>query len=437
MGEIYAIIQAVDSFLWTYVGVFLILTSGLYFSVQSGFVQVFGLGRCFKNFFNSFTQTDKRTKRGASPIFVFFASLGGCLGIGNVVSIAIAVQLGGPGALVWVWLTAFLGMIIKYAEVYLGIRFRLENDSGSFDGGPMFFLRYAFPKLPILANIMAFLMCIYGAEIYMFGVIKETLIINFSWSPGLVVSGLLALVLVTVFGGVKRVGEVNTWLVPIFITIFMLMVGYILMININLVPQMFASVFAAAFSGQAAVGGFFGSTLLMTMSRGISSACYSGDVGIGYASIIHAETNVDDPEKQASLAIIGIFLDTIVVCTAVMLLILITGVWQDPTIKGSMLVQTALDMYFPHMNIFMPLFIFMLGFSTITAYMVAGIKAAKFLSPQKGKPVFLVLASCAFILFSFYDASLAMSVMYISGGLLMAINIPGIFALRKYIKYGF
>lgn len=437
MNEILAGIQAIDSFLWTYVGVFLILISGLYFSIQSGFVQIFGLGRCFRNFFQSFTNKPKHSDRGASPIFVFFASLGGCLGIGNVVSIAIAVQFGGPGALVWVWMTAFLGMIIKYAEVYLGIRFRLENDSGSYDGGPMFFLRYAFPKLPIIANIMALLMCIYGAEIYMFGVIKETMIINFSLPPALVVVGLLVLVLLTVLGGVKRVGEVNTWLVPIFITLFLSMVGYILVINITLVPQMFAQVFSSAFSGQAAVGGFVGSTLIMTMSRGISSACYSGDVGIGYASIIHAETNVDDPEKQASLAIVGIFLDTIVVCTAVMLLIMISGVWQDQSIRGSMLVQTALDKYFPYMNIFMPMFIFMLGFSTITAYLVAGIKAAKFLSPKNGKPIFLVLASCAFVFFSFHDPSLAMSVMYISGGLLMVINIPGIFALRKYIKYGF
>lgn len=437
MGDFLAIIQAIDSFLWTYIGVSLILISGVYLSIKSGFVQFFGLGRCFRNFYDSLIHVEKRRTRGASPIFVFFASLGGCLGIGNVVSIAIAIQLGGPGSLVWVWLTAFLGMIIKYAEVYLGIKFRLENDSGSYDGGPMFFLRYAFPKVPFIANIMAILMCIYGVEVYMFGVIKEAFVINFSMPPIVVVPGLLALILLTALGGVKRVGEVSSWLVPIFIVVFLLMVGYILVINIGSVPIMFASVFESAFTGQAAVGGFAGSTLLMTMSRGISSACYSGDVGIGYASIIHAETNVDEPEKQASLAILGIFLDTIVVCTAVILLILITGVWQDSTIKGAMLVQKALSLYFPHMNIFMPMFIFMLGFSTITAYFIAGIKAAKFLSPKNGKAIFIPLASLAFIFFSLHDSSVAMSIMYIAGGLLMVINIPGILALRRYIEYKF
>ncbi len=437
MDEIRSLVQAFDSFLWTYVGVSFIIVSGLYFSVRSGFAQIFGLWRCFKNFFQTFKRQEFASSRGAPPLFVFFASLGGCIGIGNVVSIAVAVQLGGPGALVWVWIAAFLGMIIKYAEVYLGIRFRLENDSGSYDGGPMYFLRYAFPKFPFIANIMALLMCVYGTEIYLFGVIKESFVINLSLSESAVVFSLLGLVLLTVIGGVRRVGAVNTWLVPIFMMVFLVMVSYVLAVNYDQIPGLFANVFKAAFSGHAALGGFAGSTILMTMSRGISSACYSGDVGIGYASIIHAETNVKDPEKQASLAIVGIFLDTIVVCTAVMLLIMISGVWEDASLQGSMLVQKALEAYFPYMHIFMPIFIFMLGFSTITAYLVAGIKSAKYLSPKNGKGIFILMSSLAFVFFSFHDPSLAMAVMYSSGGLLMLINVTGIFALRRYIRYGF
>lgn len=437
MDEIRNFVLAFDNFLWTYVGITLIIVSGVHLSIKSGFAQIFGLVRCFKNFFACFRRSMPHASRGASPIFVFFASLGGCIGIGNVVSIAVAVQLGGPGALVWVWLAAFLGMIIKYAEVYLGIRFRLENDVGSYDGGPMFFLRYAFPKLQFLATLMAALMCVYGTEIYLFSVIKNSFEINFNAPPLPTVLVLIALILITVLGGVRRVGLVNAWLVPIFMSLFLLMVAYILVINISHIPSMFIEVFKAAFTGHAALGGFAGATILMTISRGISSACYSGDVGIGYASIIHAETNVNQPEKQASLAIVGIFLDTIVVCTAVMLLVMISGVWQDPTIPGSMLVQRALSIYFPHMNIFMPLFIFMLGFSTITAYMVAGIKAAKYIAPKNGKAIFVTLATCAFFFFSFYDPSFAMAVMYSSGGLLMVINIPAILVLQRYIKYSF
>lgn len=437
MEDIQVIVQAFDKFLWTYVGVALIFGAGLYLSHASGFVQIFGLGRCFRNFFAVLKNNLPHTERGASPIFVFFASLGGCIGIGNIVSVAIALQIGGPGALLWVWLAAFLGMIIKYAEVYLGIRFRLENDQGGYDGGPMYFLRYAFPKLPIIANIMAILMCVYGAEIYLFGVIKESIVLNFNLPPLSVVIVLLLLVLITVTGGVRRVGVVSAWIVPGFMAVFLSMVAYILFKNIALIPNMFITIFTSAFSTKAALGGVAGTTLLLTASSGISSACYSGDVGIGYASIIHAETNVFEPEKQASLAIVGIFLDTIVVCTAVMLLVMISGVYENPSLQGSILVQTALEKYFPYMNIFMPLFIFVLGFSTINAYLVAGIKAANFLSPKRGKATFLFISSAAFLFFSFYDPSLAMAIMYSSGGLLMLINIPGILALRRYIRYTF
>ena len=241
MNEVLSLIQVIDNFLWTYVGVSLIVTFGLYFSIISRFAQFFGLWRCFKNFFSSFGRPASKA-RGASPIYVFFASLGGCIGIGNVVAIAVAVQIGGPGALVWVWVAAFLGMIIKYAEVYLGIKFRLENDAGSYDGGPMYFLRYAFPKFPIVADLVAVLMCIYGAEIYLFGVIKESLVLNFAIPDIMVVIILLSVVLLTVFGGVKRVGAVNSWLVPIFMSIFLGMVVYVLMLNLAQIPHMIISI---------------------------------------------------------------------------------------------------------------------------------------------------------------------------------------------------
>ena len=437
MNFILDFLKILEVFLWSYLGFFLIIFAGLYLSIQSKFVQVFSLSKALGHFFRSFNSQKNQGKRGVSPIEVFFASLGGCIGLGNIVSIAVAIQIGGPGALVWVWVAAFLGMILKYAEVYLGLKFRVENTMGSYDGGPMFFLRYAFPKFPIIANVMAVLMCLYGTDIYLFGIIKESFVENFSLSPLLVIVLLLALILLSVMGGVKRVGLINAWLVPIFIGFFLLMVLYILGVNYQKIPSMFFSIISSAFSGHAAMGGFVGSSVMLSISSGISSACYSGDVGIGYASIIHAETRVQDKCSQASLAIVSIFFDTMVVCSAVILLVLVTGVWLDPSLKGSLIVQTALSQYFPYMNLFMSLFIFMLGYSTIIAYMCAGIKSAQFLSPKRGKNIFLLFSSIAFVLFSFFDASIALSVMYICGGLLMLINISGIMALRSYINFRF
>lgn len=437
MNSILDFLKILEIFLWSYLGFFLIIFAGAYLSIKSKFVQVFGLSKALGHFFRSFNSQKNQGKRGISPIEVFFASLGGCIGVGNIVSIAVAIQIGGPGALVWVWVAAVLGMILKYAEIYLGIKFRVENTVGSYDGGPMFFLRYAFPKFPIIANIMAILMCIYGTDIYLFSIITESFVENFSLSPLLVISLLLLLILISVMGGVKRVGLINAWLIPIFIGFFLLMVTYILAINYQKIPSMILSIISSAFSGHAAVGGFVGSSVMLSISSGISSACYSGDVGIGYASIIHAETRVADKSNQASLAIVGIFFDTMIVCSAVILLVLVTNVWLDSNLKGSLIVQAALSKYFPYMDLFMSIFIFMLGYSTIIAYMCAGIKSAQFLAPKRGKAVFLCFSSLAFILFSFFEASIALRIMYICGGLLMLINITGIMALKNYINFRF
>jgi len=218
------------------------------------------------------------------------------------------------------------------------------------------------------------------------------------------------------------------------VVVFMGMTGYVLYQNAGQIPELFNLILSSAFTGHAAVGGFAGSTFLLTLSKGVSSACYSGDVGIGYASIIHSQANTPTPQRQASLAIFGIFIDTFLVCTCVILLVLITGVWQQD-LKGSMLVQSALSQYFPYMNIFMPIFLFILGFSTILAYLYAGLRSAQFLNPTRGGPFYIVFSLIMFVTFSFVPAEYALIIMNISGGLLMCINLPALFALRKEIKF--
>ena len=173
---------------------------------------------------------------------------------------------------------------------------------------------------------------------------------------------------------------------------------------------------------------------MMTMVRGISSAAYSGDIGVGYASIIHSETKMKEPEKQAALSIFGIFLDTFIVCSCTAFLLLFTGVWHM-NLEGSMLVQTALSQYFPHMNYFMPIFFFILGYTTMVAYLVAGLKCAHFISPKWGKPIYYLYSLSAFIFLSFFNSECALLLMSLAGGILMIINISAIFRLRKEIKF--
>ena len=434
--EIFQILDSFNNMLWGYVGVILILAIGTYLSCVAKWIQIFKFPKILYNFFSSIGKSGDHhpDDRGVAPIKVFFASIGGCVGVGNIATVAVAVQIGGPGALVWVWAVALLGMIIKYSEIFLGLKYRVINAVGGFNGGPMYFLQKAFKNEPWVSVVMSVLLGIYGVEIYMFRVVKESVVINWSLPSIPVTIALLVMIIVVVQGGVKRVGSISSVIIPIFVLFYLLMTFYVLVVNYEQIPSLFATIFQSAFTGHAAVGGFAGSTFFLTVAKGIAAASYSGDIGIGYASIIHSEARTTDPKHQASLSIFGIFLDAFIICTCTILLLLVTGAWQD-SVDGSVLVQNALAQYFPFMEFFMPVFLFILGYSTIIAYMCAGIKCAQFLSPKYGERLYYIYGIGVFLLFSFFHSYYALIIMSISGGLLMLINLSGIFRLRKEIDY--
>jgi len=377
----------------------------------------------------------KDSKTGIHPISAFFACVGGCVGIGNIVAICTAVQIGGPGALFWVWMTALVGMMLKYAEVYLGLKYRVRNNNGSYNGGPFFYLRKVC-KTMFLPNIVCVLLCIYGVEIYQFNIMTQSIVNNFDMNPYLVIGVLLFLVMFAGSGGVRRVANISSTIIPLFIVIYIGMGIWVLALNIETLPGVLKQVFISAFTGHAAVGGFAGSTILMAISQGIRRGCYSSDVGVGYASVIHSESSVRKPERQASLVFCDVFLDIFVICTTSVLLILVTGVWQEP-IHESLLIQTALGQYFPYMQYFMPLFLFLLGYSTIIAYFVVGIKCAEQLSPKYGRYAYYGYALSSLLMFSFVDSRQAIAVMAVTQMLLLGINAYAFFKLRKEINYNF
>ncbi len=426
--------KALDTFrdwLWTYPAFFLLVVLGLYFSFRSRFYQIRKLPAIVKMFGQFFRH---RTEgRGVHPIKVFFASIGGAIGVGNIVGVSIALKLGGPGALFWLWVTGLLGMILKYSEVYLGVRYRVKNRHGSYDGGPMYYLRRAFSGrwAPILVSL---LLCIYGVEVFMFSQVTETIVVNWHLSRPLVVAALLALVFYAGLGGVRRVGDICSAVIPLFVVLYVGMSLWIFAINITEIPTVLGLVFKSAFTGQAAVGGFAGATMMMAMAQGALTGSYSGDIGIGYASVIHSETAIHHPERQAGLAIVGIILDTFIVCTSTFLLSMVTGVWKEP-MAADLFVQRALETTFPYINVFMPIFIFLLGYSTLLAYFVVGLKCAQFLSKKYGRLAFLTYAAFTLVAFAFVNPFQAYVLMNIAGGFLLLINLSGIFILRRDIRF--
>lgn len=435
LDNFFHFLTVIDEFFWGYIAFFVIFVLGLFLTIKARFFQIRALPNTIKTFIYYLGKAEEG-KRGVHPLKAFFASTGGMIGIGNVVGVVTAVQLGGPGALLWVWIAGMIGAIVKYCEIYLGFKFRVENASGSYDGGPMYFLKKAF-KSPFFPIAVAFLLCLYGAEIYQFTVIANSISTNWHLSKLLVIGLLLLAVLYATIGGVRRIGQICSLVMPIFLLVYCAMGLWVIGSEIHLLPHIIKEIFWSAFTGHAAVGGFAGASVILAIQNGLARAAYSADIGVGYDSIIQSESSISHPERQARLAIFGVMIDNLI-CTLSILVVLFSGAWMAPaSTEGSFVIESALGGYFPYMEIFMPVFYIVTGYTTIIAYLVVGVKCATYLAPKYGRKVYLIYASVAFVAFSFLPQSNAMLVMSICGAMLLVINLFAIFRLRGEISYSF
>jgi len=431
--QLFSFLDIVDDFFWGYLGVPALISLGLYFAFKSRWFQVRRLPHIIKSFIGSVGSSNTNV-RGVSPLHTFFASIGGCVGLGNIVGVCTAIQIGGPGAVFWMWVAGLFGMLVKYAEIYLGVKYRVPNNKNSYDGGPMVYLQRVFTS-KFIPYLFCILLCIYGVEIYMFNIITHDIVAMWNVNSYVVIGLLLFLILFAGKGGLRRVGRISSTLVPLFLILFACVSAWVFAKNIHLLPGIFATIFKSAFTGHAAIGGFAGSGFMLTLSQGVRRACYTGDLGIGYASVIHSESKECNPTKQASLGILGIFLDTFIVCTLSVLLILMTGVWKDSIHAGQVL-SVALGQYFPFVQVLWPLFIFLLGYSSLISFFSVGRKAAIFISRNYGSKIYFAYAIAAFLFFSFIgDANYSLMIMSIVGMLLLCINVIGIFRLRRDISF--
>jgi AGCS family alanine or glycine:cation symporter len=423
-----------DEILWGYIGFWLIFSSIIYLTFKSRFLQVTRFPTIIKYFIASSRENHPR-KPGTSSLKVFFASLGGCIGIGNLATVAVAIKVGGPGALFWVCVVSFFGSIIKYSEIFLGLKYRVPNAYRGYEGGPMYYLKKAFPKFPLIASLFSFFLCIYGTDIYMFTVIKTSIVSNFDVPNTVVIIGLLLIVMISVIGGIERVGSIATIFLPIFMVVYTGMSLWVFIENSPVFPEIVKSIFSSAFTGHAAVGGFAGSTFLLTVSKGISSSAYASDLGTGLASVLQTEVSSEDKQKQAGLAIFVVFLNTFIVCLCSMLLVLVTGAWMSPIMDGGLLIQEALTRSFSNMQYFMPFFLFAVGYPSLISSLLVGVKAARFIHPYWGDRVYYMYATSVFIIFSYFSSYYALIFLVLAGGFLNVMNISGILKLRKQIDF--
>ncbi len=431
---LFCFLSAIESFYWSYIGFTLVTLMGIYLTFRSNFYQFKVIAHPLRTI--KAVQKSAEGGEGINPFRVYFASVGGMVGLGNIVLVITAVTAGGPGALFWLWIASFCGMVIKYAEIYLGMKFRVDDGREGHHGGPMVYLQKAFSNKTlsrVVPTIFCILLALYGVEIAQFLVVADVFADTFSLHRPVVVGCLLALSLYGGFGGIRRLANISTALMPPFIVGYVIACLYIIGTYILDLPGVLADVFESAFTGHAAVGGFVGSSMMMALQLGTARAVYSGDLGMGYDSIIQSESKAKDPAPQACLSIFGVATDMLV-CTMSILVVLVTGLWKTD-VEACHAVSTALSQFFPYTSVFMAILIFIAGYTTIIAYLAVGEKAMQWLFPMRGRRLYFVFAASCFITFSFFEQCHAVTVMSLTGGLIVLTNLLGIWNLRHEIIF--
>jgi len=308
---------------------YLLLSVGIFFTLYLGFPQI----RYFKHAINvTRGKFDKDGARGDATHFQALATaLSGTVGTGNIGGVALALHLGGPAALFWMWMTAFFGMTTKFVEVTLSHKYRDQTADGTMAGGPMYYMEKGLNAkwLAILFAIATVLSSFGTGNFPQINSIAAGLESTFSLDPLITASVLSVVLALVIIGGITRIAKVAATIVPAMAIIYLIGAVAVIIPNFgNIIPS-FVSIFSDAFSGSAATGGFLGATFAYAFNRGVSRGLYSNEAGQGSAAIAHAAARTAEPADEGMVSILEPFIDTIVICTITGLVILSSGVWME------------------------------------------------------------------------------------------------------------
>jgi len=378
-----------NSYVWGWPMIVLLVGTGLLLTVVTGGVQFRYLGFALREVLGKITQ--KSTAAGeVSPFQAVATALASTVGVGNIAGVATAISIGGPGALFWLWVSGVLGMCTKFAEIVVAIHYREPDAAGQMRGGAMYVLRKGL-GMPWLGAVFAGLVALaaFGiGNMVQSNSVASSLQASFGVSPS--VTGLiLAIVTATVIlGGIKRIGQFTEYLVP-FMAIFYLGGGLIILVRFAAeIPAAISLVLSSAFSGAAATGGFAGSTVMLAMRYGIARGLFSNEAGLGSAPLVHAAARTDHPVRQGLYGIFEVFVDTILVCTTTGLAILVTGVWSGGT-TGAELAGQAFSVGLPGTwgNLVVTTSLVLFAFSTVIGWSYYGETAIVYLfGPKAATP---------------------------------------------------
>ena len=342
---------AINSFVWGPFMLTLLVGTGIYLTVRTGCIQVKWFGYIMKNTVGSLFRKDAKKESGSNltPFQAVTTALAGTVGTGNIAGVTGAIFVGGPGAVFWMWVSAFFGMCTKYAEIALAMKYRVTDENGVHKGGPMYYIENGLGKnwkpLAVIFAILGGLASFGIGNIAQSSEIAGAMNGLFGLNPlvtGILLSILIAFVLI---GGVKRIGQVTSLIVP-FMAMFYIAAGIIVIImKINLVPAVLVNIVTSAFSFEAVGGGVFGYAIMIAMKQGFARGVFSNEAGLGSAPIAHAASSTEDPAEQAIWGVFEVFIDTIVICTITAMAVLLSGVELGSAALGAYASKGAAAVY--------------------------------------------------------------------------------------------
>ncbi|MFT6980576.1 MAG: AGCS family alanine or glycine:cation symporter [Marinobacter psychrophilus] len=383
MPAIEAFMSQLNNLVWGPPMLIMILGVGLFLSLGLKLMPIFKLGAGFRLMWQGRKPIGDDAEGDIPPFQALMTALSATVGTGNIAGVATAVFLGGPGALFWMWLTALVGMATKYSEAVLAVRFRETDGRGVYMGGPMYYIRNGLGKnwawLGVLFAIFAAIAGFGIGNTVQANSVADVIEASFGvphWVTGLVLMVLVGMVLI---GGIKRIGQVASALVPLM-AIFYLMAGLtVLAINAAELPAAFALVFKHAFSPIAAEGGFAGAAVWAALRFGVARGIFSNEAGLGSAPIAHASAKTNSPVNQGMVAMLGTFIDTIIICTITGMVIITSGVWTSG-VSGAELTSMAFESALPGVgNYVVAIALAVFAFTTILGWSFYGERCMEFL----------------------------------------------------------
>lgn len=439
MDQLAVLVSDISGFVWNNLLLYLLVLTGVLFSIRTRFVQVRHLGTGFKRMFGSFSLNGKKADHeGMSSFQALTTAIAAQVGTGNITGCATALASGGPGAIFWMWLSAFFGMSTIYGEAVLAQKYKTVGEDGHVTGGPIYYIKARFKGgfgtfLAGFFSIAIIFALGFAGNMVQSNSIGDSFHNAFGISP-LIVGVICAAIAAFIFlGGVKRIASVTEKLVPIMALFYILGCIVILVINHAALIDSIKSIFIGAFQPQALAGGIAGVTVKEAMRYGVARGLFSNEAGMGSTPHAHALAKVKKPQDQGIIAMVGVFIDTFIILTLTALVILTSGALSTGA-TGSALAQTAFNQAFGQFgSVFIAICMLFFAFSTIIGWYFFGEVNVKALFGKKAVKVYAALVVVCVILGSSLKVDLVWNLSDLFNGLMVFPNLIALIALSGVV----